>query len=629
MLTPADVLPRLEQVCVLGATHADYARTLHLATLYRKLATGDISSLLRQFSRLEDEGQFETREKMTIETVSASWNQLRTPFYEVARKRGGDVTKRFDYAPEVAPPEAQRRQARLSYATGRYYNQQPVEHYLAQQLSKSHLMSDPNAWLLTVFAPFDANTQVAQPYPVLIPCEHAVDFTRQAGTVASFTVRLAIAQSATDYRYCCYLDNQAVDCWPVLYDEETATPTLPEGSPVFYEMRERLPTDMGPATGKLLYQCRLLTHKAGVVPARCLGYVVDEAGTGESFVSPLHAALPFLIGMLKVGSENDIVMAQMAFPVRARYAKDCPGQGTDDYGVKHVCVSGLDMPNMAPCPVCGGTGETRAPITAAVGITLPYPKPNENTGVKPADAMAFIGPPTDNPKLQLDYLQSRRLLAMQAVHGTEDADRVAGSETATQRRLRQKAQQVALSPCADQLASLYQNAVLATAGYTDTAQGLSLVYSIQVIDPESEDELYEQRLNAVKAGADASTLEAIDARIAYRQYADDPEALLKNQVKRRFITFLGYSDAWVTQQATLGYISAYDRVARTHADIIFGELETEVTDFYHLADAAQAPKVAKKITDILAKLPVAGVGSGTFPKLVLSAPAAPAAPVAV
>jgi hypothetical protein len=36
-MTAAEALPRLFDVCVRGYTHADYARTVELAQLYRKL----------------------------------------------------------------------------------------------------------------------------------------------------------------------------------------------------------------------------------------------------------------------------------------------------------------------------------------------------------------------------------------------------------------------------------------------------------------------------------------------------------------------------------------------------------------------------------------------------------------
>lgn len=618
-MTVADAVARLTPVCLSGATHPDYTRTTELATLYRKLATGDIGSLLQRFSRREDENQFATRKQMTIETVSASWNQLRTPFYETARLRGGTITKRLDYDERVPATEADRRRARLTQAIDTYYNRKPIEHYLAEQLTKSHCMSDPNAWLLTEFTPFDFRTQVAQPYPILVPCEAAVDFTRAGGVTTSFTGRFSIPQSSTRFRYICYLDTQAVDCWPVLYEGPAPVYTLPEGSVVAGELRE--PTTTG-AEGKVLYQYRILTHRAGLVPAHPLGYVVDEAGSGETFVSPLHAAVPFLIGMLKVGSENDIVMAQMAFPVRAAYAKDCPGAGQDLLGVNHTCINGLDPATLSRCTVCHGEGTLPFPITAAETATMPMPKPQEEVKVKPADLIAFISPPTDNPKLQLEYLQSRRLLAMQAVHGTEDADRVAGDQTATQRRLQQQAQKTALAPSADQFSNLWGHAVLVSAGYTDTAAGLAPVYEFPPdLELTGEEDLYALRKAAVDAGADASTLEAIDARIATKQFADDPAGLAKNQVKRRFIPFLGRSDDAVNALYALGGCSKYNWVARTSADIIFGELEVEQPGFYAMAYDAQARLVKEKIDTIAAGLPNP---AAALPRMNLNPLAAPA-----
>jgi hypothetical protein len=612
-MTVADAVARLTPICLSGYTHPDYARTVELATLYRKLATGDIGTLLQRFSRREDEHQFATRKQMTIETVSASWNQLRTPFYETARLRGGTITKRFDYEEAVPATEADRRRARLTQVCEAYFNRKPIEHYLAEQLTKSHCMSDPNAWLLTEFAPFDFRTQVAQPYPVLVPCEAAIDFTRSGGVTTSFTGRFSIRQSATKYRYICYLDNEAVDCWPVLWDGQTPVYTLPEGSAVAGEIRE---VGMNDVEGRVLYQYRLLTHRAGMVPAHVLGYVVDEAGTGDSFISPLHAAIPFLIGMLKVGSENDIVMAQMAFPVRAAYARDCPGAGQDSLGVNHTCINGLDTSNLSRCTVCNGEGTLPFPITAAETATMPMPKPGDEVRVKPQDLVAFISPPTDNPKLQLEYLQSRRLLAMQAVHGTEDADRVAGDQTATQRRIQQQAQKTALAPSADQFSNLYVHAATVSAGYTDTQQGLSVVYEFPPdLELTGEEDLYELRKAAVDAGADASTLEAIDNRIATKQFADDPDALVKNQVKRRFMPFLGRSDDAVNALYALGGCSKYNWVARTSADIIFGELEVEVPGFYQLAYTAQIPLVDAKIKQLLEGLPSA---TAALPRLSLN-----------
>lgn len=612
-MTVADALPRLEQVCVTGAVHVDYARTVELATLYRRLATGkDLALEMRRMASRETQGEFDSRVRMTTMTVPASWNQGRTPFYETARLRGGTVTKRYDYDEAIPVTEADRRRQRLTVATDGYYSHRPIESYLAEHLTKSACMSDPNAWLLTVFAPFDFRTQVAQPYPVLIPCEAAVDFSLAAGVTQQFTARLSIAQSPTAYRYTCYLDNQAIDCWPILYEGSQGTPTLPEGSVLAGAFRE-VTTDG--SEGKVLYQYRVLTHRAGRVPASVLGYVVDEEGSGASFVSPLHAGVPFLKQMLKVGSENDIVMTQMAFPVRAAYVPDCTGSGLDASGQNHTCVNGMDPITLLACSTCGGTGKLPVAITSLETLTMSMPKPGDEVKVKPADLMAFIGPSTENPKLQLDYLESRRQLFMQAIFGKSDADRVAGAATATQRQIELQEKLTALAPFADWLAGTQVYHTHVSAGYTDTAGGLTAVYEFPAdLEQTQEADLYDLRKLALDSGADASTLEAIDARIATKQFADDAAALNKNQVKRRFITFLGYTIEQVNSMYALGGIRKNDWLARVNADIIFGELEIEKPEFYQLAYAAQVPLVQAKIDAIASGLPA----SGAMPRMNLS-----------
>lgn len=622
MLTPADVLPRLRAVCLDGATHPDYQLTASRATLYRRLATGrDLEQEMRRLTSRETEDQFLSRVRITTKTVPAFWEQGRKPFYQVARLRGGTVTRRFDYAEGLPATEADRRRARVVAAVDAYYNRAPLETYLAERLAKSHAMSDPNAWLLTEFAPFDFRTQVAQPYPVLIPCEAAVDFTRQAGAVSSFTARLTITQDASVFRYVCYLENEAVDCWPVLYPtQNTPVFTLPEGSAVFAELREPSPDGQ---PGKLRYQCRLLTHRAGRVPALPIGYVVDEEGSGETFVSPLHAGIPFLLQMLKVGSENDIVMSQMAFPVRVAYARPCPGTGLDATGALHACNHGIDQATFGRCGLCGGTGELQVAITSAETMTLPLPKPGEDVKVKPADLTAFISPPTDNPRLQLDYLEARGNLFLQTIFGQSNAARVAGSATATQRQIELQGERTALAPFADQNAALYVHAATVAAAYVDAAQGLDVVYEYPAdLELETEDDLYAQRLAAVQAGADSATLEAIDTRIAAKQFANDPAELVKVRVKRRFMTCLGMTNAEVQALYLIGGMSRENWLLRTSPDIIFGELELDRPEFYQLAYAAQVPLVMGKVAELLAKLPAAaGAGSGVFPKMNLVPPA--------
>lgn len=625
MLTPADVLPRLRAVCLDGAKHPDYDLTVARAGLYRRLATGSgIEDLMRQYASQETDEQYASRVRMMITTVPAWWDQARKKFYEVARLRGGTIVKRLDYPATVPVSDVDRLRTRLTQAVDHYYQQQPLESYIAERLTKSHCMSDPNAWHLTDFDPFDYRTQVAQPYPVLIPCEAAVDFQRQAGVTSYFTASFRIPQSQSQFRYVCWLPLVAVDCWPVVYEGTVGVPTLPEGSAVFFEMRERLSSDLDQPTGKVLYQCRLLQHNARRVPAKAVGYVVDEEGSGESFVSPLHAGVCFLKQSLKVGSENDIVMSQMSSPIRAAYGEDCPGE-IDPAGGHYACVNGVNPQLLARCGACGGTGKkTTISTTAAKTITVPYPKPGEDIPVKPGDAMAFIGPNVENPKFQVEYLDRAGKLFLQTIFGNYDGQRTTGGKTATEDVLDRQSELTALAPFADWFSGDYVHQASVCADYVDAGEP-QVTYEFPAdLERVSLADLFAQRSAAVLAGADSNVLEALDAQIATKQYATDPDGLLKNQVKRRFMTFLGMTNAEVNALYLMGGCSKENWLLRTSADIIFGELEIAEPRFYQLNYAAQLDLVNQKVTDLLGKLPAQSQGSGTFQRMQLSAPAVPA-----
>ena len=179
-MTIDEARARLEDLMPRNGTHQDYGRTVQLATMYRRYATGDVAPLMRRYARRESEADYDARVSMTIETVSSTFGELKTPYYTVSKLRGAGVTKALSY-PDASPADALRLAERATLAIDRYYNQRPLEEYLSEFLARSVMFSDPNAWLLTTFGPFDFRTGLAHPYPVLLPCEAVVDCARAAG----------------------------------------------------------------------------------------------------------------------------------------------------------------------------------------------------------------------------------------------------------------------------------------------------------------------------------------------------------------------------------------------------------------------------------------------------------------
>lgn len=610
-MTVEDAVIRARPFLLAGATHPDYARTVELATLYRRLATGNIGPLLHRHAR-EAENDFTARRDLTTSVVPSVWNALRTPFYQVARLKDGQVTKRFDYSEGISPADVERFTAALTQAVGHYYDSRSLEDYLAEFVTRTAGMTDPNAWLLTEFAAFDYRTQQAQPYPVLLPCEAAVDYTRQAGVTQSVTFRTAVEDMAAAFRFTVYLDNEAVDFWPIVDEGGVQVDFMPPGSVVAGYVADDTQT--------VRYSYRILAHNAGRVPASRIGYVLDELTEGRTFVSPLTPAIPYLLKELKSGSELEYVMSDMAFPHKLQYVADCPG--LPGLG----CVLGKVPLTGNTCQACHGSGKDTIQTSASEVLTFQLPKDPADIKLKLTEMLAFIGPGTDVPKLQMEYQESLVANATKMLFNSPVLNKATVTQTATERLAELDQKNIALTPSADCFSRLYVHHATVSAAYVDAERGLTVVYDFPAdLQLESEDDLYTRLKNATESGAPSFVIEQIGHRIARKIYADNPQELRRYFVKSKFITFLGLSNDYVLKLATLGYITPEERVLRTHADSIFSEIEDAEANFYNLPRARQQELVDAKAQAIVAKL---GPTSGSaFGRLNLSTTPAPAAPV--
>ncbi|KAA9333392.1 hypothetical protein F0P96_10510 [Hymenobacter busanensis] len=602
---------RVEPLILTGGTHPDYAHCVAHAARNRKFATGNIASLLRRYVSRESEAEFAVRQALTISTAPAVWKELSTPFQQVSRLKGSNVERRFDYPADLSDDERTRRTAILLSAVDQYYANRPIEDYLAEHVVQSEAMTDPNAWLLTEFLPFDFRTERARPYPVLMPCEAAVDFARVAGVVEYVTFRLDVSvDGITGSRYTCYLDNESIDYWPVLTVGGAQVSTLPAGRPADGVLRSE--------QGTQVWEYRVLRHNAGRVPAAPIGYVPDPETQRRTFVSPLHPALCFLEKELKTGSEFDVVMAKVMHPHKTQYVPACPG----DVAHQQACINGRNPTTQDTCTVCHGSGQSPIATSALDVNTFPLPKDMADLKFKLSEMVHFSSPDIGIPKFQMEYAEYLVKRAQRTLFNTETLSQVTVARTATERLAEADQKNTALMPLAECLSRLYVHAATVSAAYVDVAQGLSVVYEYpKDLIPPSLQDLEAAFGEAQKAGLDTMYLEQKYRDIIRRKFADNPEERRKMEVKLRFVPFVGGSDAYVLQLAALGYITAEERVLRTHQDSIFYRLETTNPNFYDLAPAAQQQLVDAEVAALLAKLPSA-TGSGTFPRVTFNPPAA-------
>ncbi|NVO33221.1 hypothetical protein [Hymenobacter lapidiphilus] len=626
-MTLDQAIARIRPLIAGQLTHPDYVRCREHAELCRQLQSGNVAGLLRRFRLNESEEQYLVRQQLTVSTVPAVWHELRTPFYQVAQLSGADVVRRFDYPDTLTDDERVRLTALLTQAVDRYYAEEPMEEFFAERVVKGIAMTDPNAWLLTTFADFDFRTERARPYPVLLYTEAVVDFTRQAGRVSSMTARLPVSRpeaSQPGFRYACYLENELLDYWPVLRTAEgSPLPTLPEGATVVDTINDA-------ATDEPTHQARVVRHGAGRVPAEPIGYEPDEETEGRTFVSPLNPAICFLLKELNTGSELDIVMNRVTHPHKTQYVPPCPGLPADG-----GCVNGMAPNGPKTCGICHGTGISPISTSALEVNTFPLPKDPQDLKFKLSDMVHFSAPPVEIPRFQVEYQQQLVRRAQRTLFNTETLTQTTTARTATERLADNAQKNTALFPMARAISRWYVHHALVCAAAVDAFRpGLRIAYEQpKTLIPPALEDLEAAFADAVKAGLPAMYLEDKYKDLVRRRYADDPQARQRMEVRMRFVPFLGMSEDFVLKLAGSGYITAEQRVLRTHQDSIFYAVELKAPNFYQLAPAAQQALVDTEVAALVGQLvtsaPPAGGGSGaTFPRAVLAAPVVMPEPVA-
>ncbi|MGI4864161.1 MAG: hypothetical protein ACRYFZ_09590 [Janthinobacterium lividum] len=601
-MLPADSIPLVSALLLTGksAWHPDYQRVVDYAQRCRQFATGDVESLLRVYWPEETEADFQKLLRLYVATCSSTWKEITNPFYQVGRLRDGQVEVKFSYAESISEPQRARYAASLSQAVDHYYNDRPLQDYLAERIVPTVAMTDPNAWLLTEFTAFDYRSTQARPAPVLLPCSAVVHFTRVAGTVTSMTARYLVdADSDTTiallstnelnlalHRYTHYLPDHAVDFWPVT---PGGVATLPGGG-------DTADGEVLDQQGRVVYHYRVYEHGAGKVPACPIGYVPDQGAVGLVFLSPLDPALSWLELELKTGHELQIVMRNMAMPRQLQYVTACTGYKEDGGCVAGMCTTPRDKNyEDLRCRRCGGTGTPRISASSRQVIEVPLSaEPTENK-LKLTDMLAFVGPDPAIPDFQLKFQDwiSEKLLRKLFNSNTLIKDTTVN--TATQKRQEQQQKAIALSPFAGHFSYLYIYHGGICAMFVDAGQP-EIIYDFPPdLELTSIEDLYAQLAAARTAGARPDEVARIQLAIMRKSLASDREGLRKYQVRSRFIPLLGFDNLTIVQWAALGRITERDQLMYVNQDRIFADAETVNPRFYELPYAEQLKLVEEQI----------------------------------
>lgn len=583
-----DALPYLQTLIRTSYTHPDYAHCIQLRDYYHALATGEnLGVYLRRYEARETEAEFAGRLRLTNFITPAIWSSLRKPFQGVARLRFG-VIRRFDYAKAA---DADRRATALDEFVGRYYHNDSLDNYLSEELDALVLDTDPNAWLLTEFQPFDYRQQQAAPYPVVIPCQAAVDFTSQAGVHTSLTVRTSIG---VKLRYTTYLADETVDAWPFLEQDGQLVSSLPAGAAA-----DGVFTDL---VGYPTHQYRILRHNTGRLPAKRVGFTPDKRTGGRTKVSYMQPATIWLSKTLKLDSEADITAAQVVHPHKAQYALPCPGLPND------ICDTHGRNRDGDKCGLCGGTHINPTQTGAGDVLQLPYPQDAEAKDIVDLSKLVVWNrPPSDIIKLQHEILDSYEVKAHRAMFNSDVLVKGDIAQTASEYLSRKAEFNKALEPYAANLSALFVYTVYVIAAYTDLADGLEVVHELpDALLPLTKEQLISLRKLSMEADAPAGELEEIDLDIARQRYKNDPEAFLRFQLRQRIAPFTGQTNEEVLKLYALQLVSVDYMVRRVYVDSLIADITAKEKgpQWLYWTQEKQDARITEEVQVIMAQLPV-------------------------
>ena len=165
-----------------GFRHQWHERTLELSKLYRALVTGDgLDELLKQFVQRESDDDFAQRKALTTHIATTVTSNIMDVFYKVPRS---NYQRILEHIGENGESKTIELEAKLAA----FWGKKDLDTYMKSRWLKINA-TDPNAFIVVEFKPFDHTVERASPYPWEVTSEQAVDFEYQNNVLQHLAVQ--------------------------------------------------------------------------------------------------------------------------------------------------------------------------------------------------------------------------------------------------------------------------------------------------------------------------------------------------------------------------------------------------------------------------------------------------------
>ena len=613
-----ELLLRFFMVVAKGLRHKHYKHVVEKRTKYMQLVAGvGLDKLLRQYVRREDKKLFQQRVTLTQHIVTAICKNLLDPFYKVPRSNSGRRILTH------TGNDGESKTTDLEKILTEFWGDESWDDYMSTRSVELNAI-DPNSFTVFEFKPFDAEKEPVKPYPFEVSCEDAIDFKLKNKILEYLIARNTHSYKATidnglnvntvlqntkethkkGYKYTLYGKNKT---WQLLQVDEKTVPSLAvlkEGEVVRGTKtiaREGAEISV-PANyvrlGRLFYEfVEFLPHNCDVVPAFRPGYYRDLQTNGETYVSPLHPAQPYLEKSIKVNSELDLVATLIAFPQMIRYGQKCQ----DD-----KCYEGY-YDDGKECGTCQGTGVKATAPSAQDAITIKMPDSKEQM-IPLNDLVKYLSPEVDIVKWQEDYIDKLTFNAKRIMFNSDIFDRKQIADTATGKFLDMQNVYDTLHPFAVKFSKTWKKGVQVMAKLADREEGLVASYSFgKDFKLKSLDTLIVDLKNVNGIG-NPTLVQHINDDIAQIIFSEKPIEMQRYAVKEMYNVFRGKSEKEIQLLLAGDLVSRRDKVLHANYGRIFDELELKYVsegnskNFYKLNRTEQRKAIYEMVDEIIIQL---------------------------
>jgi hypothetical protein len=464
-----------------------------------------------------------------------------------------------------------------------YWGERSLEEFMEYAMI-DYNYTDPNAFLITEFDAFDADTETAMPYPFIASSKEAIMFEYKNENLLYLIVRLPIKYTENKnekdgYKFTMYLGFDTIE----LIQVESGY-VDPDGLEIQkIQIKEQF------------YLYREFEPKAVKVPAQRFGYIRDTETKGRTFVSVFHPVLLLLEKLMKTDSELDLSTAMTAFPQRFAYVDKCANKD---------CSGGTLLDGHTICPNCHGTGKQMLHQGVKDVITLSLPRDPKDM-VDLEKMLIYKMPPIELLTFNKDYVNDLRILIHTMMFNNEIATRseTATAVTATEKNFGEDNMNDTLFPFGRNYSSMWKFVVTDIATFTDLNQGLKLTHKMpNDFKMKSLLQLMNELKTAKDAGASTSTIAAIEDDINNILYSDRPEELKKIKVKSMINPFRGYPEATVRLLISQGLTTEYNATLWANLESIFNEIELANPAIYDMATNYILEQVKLKTAEYIAQM---------------------------